>query len=497
MVWTARLQARYAKTPFVSCFWGEWLGLTGGRTSDSGLAGVRRQLLKHAASGATFILAPIHTHDHWALATIDYKTSVLRIYDSLTGQVSPAHAARLTEFLESAFQQGPWTHTFRPTYQQPTGSIECGLHVIVNAMAIAQGNCHEPSDGTVASYDYIRESLAQALTDDAAFESLLSGFRVARGSPLSSASPMGHVAQILSHTEPNQSQLDQDWRPFDKRTYEAHQRAATLFSAVVLQDFADCPLKQLTQVLKHLELTKRWSPPTTLKFALDLRAAILRSPLETDINDLQWFKDVLRILRKRVAKQAHQLIRPHMTPDEAQTLINEAWNNEELTAWMALTWLSAGRPSNTLRLTTLNIKEITEAGFVTLWTDAKMTATTGPYSTFSGWGRHGFLRHYLEKLQARATEYSTPTNLFPSLRRNTKNATRTLLQHIRRVNPSYDSRTMRRGTLIAMAEGGTPENQLMLLSGHKSLVTLYRYLAWGRHNAVAKDALQACANITL
>jgi len=401
--------------------------------------------------------------------------------------------------MEAVFQQGPWTATFRPTYQQPKGSIECGLHLLVNAFAIAQGNCHEPAPGTIATYDYIRPGLANAITDETAFNALLAGFRVARGSPLSSGSPMGHVATILAqNNDQNQLAHDHEWQPFDKKTVDAHKRAANLFSVAVQQNFADCPFKELTKVLQHLETTRHWSPPTTLKFALDLRAAILRSPLETEIVHLHWFKDLLRMLKKRVARQANQAIRPHMLVPEALILIERAkTTSDELAAWIALTWLTAGRPSNTLRLTTLNLRDVTQAGFTILWTDAKTVGTTGPYSTFSGWGRHRFLQAYLESQLTRATESRAPTNLFPTLRRTAHRATRTLLSHIRRVNPAYDSRTMRRGTLIAMAEAGTPDATLLQLSGHRTMTTLYRYLAWGRHNSVARDTLQACANDTL
>ena len=495
----ARLSKAQPRYPFVSCFMGEWLGLTAGRTSDSGLAGIRRQLLRHVSTGATLIFAPVHTHDHWPLGIIDPHNAQLRIYDSMSGQVTSRHTDKLCSFLEAVFQQGPWTATFRPTYQQPKGSIECGLHLLVNAFAIAQGNCHEPAPGTIATYDYIRPGLANAITDETAFNALLAGFRVARGSPLSSGSPMGHVATILAqNNDQNQLAHDHEWQPFDKKTVDAHKRAANLFSVAVQQNFADCPFKELTKVLQHLETTRHWSPPTTLKFALDLRAAILRSPLETEIVHLHWFKDLLRMLKKRVARQANQAIRPHMLVPEALILIERAkTTSDELAAWIALTWLTAGRPSNTLRLTTLNLRDVTQAGFTILWTDAKTVGTTGPYSTFSGWGRHRFLQAYLESQLTRATESRAPTNLFPTLRRTAHRATRTLLSHIRRVNPAYDSRTMRRGTLIAMAEAGTPDATLLQLSGHRTMTTLYRYLAWGRHNSVARDTLQACANDTL
>jgi len=53
------------------------------------------------------------------------------------------------------------------------------------------------------------------------------------------------------------------------------------------------------------------------------------------------------------------------------------------------------------------------------------------------------------------------------------------------------------GTLIAMAKAGTPDEKLILMSGHKTAQTLYRYLAWGRYNVEARDALQRTAEATL
>jgi len=155
---------------------------------------------------------------------------------------------------------------------------------------------------------------------------------------------------------------------------------------------------------------------------------------------------------------------------------------EELAAWAALTWASSGRPGNVLNLHKMNLT-VTEEGLSVLWSDAKTVATRGPFTTHTSMGRY-------REILTNWMRHPTDCFLFPTIRKNRK--TMDMLRNaIRRAtnNVKIDVRALRRGTLIAFAQAGATEAQLLHLSGHACTRSLMRYLAWGRYNEEARLAL--------
>lgn len=53
--------------------------------------------------------------------------------------------------------------------------------------------------------------------------------------------------------------------------------------------------------------------------------------------------------------------------------------------------------------------------------------------------------------------------------------------------PELEARSIRRGSIQSLAESGTPENVLLMFSGHKDLPMLYRYLDWGMMRGLMRN----------
>ena len=67
------------------------------------------------------------------------------------------------------------------------------------------------------------------------------------------------------------------------------------------------------------------------------------------------------------------------------------------------------------------------------------------------------------------------------------------LRLLRTANANLDCRSVRRGALQTMAASGASEDDMMVLSGHRSKLTLRRYLDWDRINAARHQQAQNAA----
>jgi hypothetical protein len=71
-----------------------------------------------------------------------------------------------------------------------------------------------------------------------------------------------------------------------------------------------------------------------------------------------------------------------------------------------------------------------------------------------------------------------------------------MLETFRLHDPTMEARSVRRGSLQAMAHNGVALDTLILFSGHTNEKTLLRYLGWG-HSAGARQRLMAAAGSVL
>jgi hypothetical protein len=69
---------------------------------------------------------------------------------------------------------------------------------------------------------------------------------------------------------------------------------------------------------------------------------------------------------------------------------------------------------------------------------------------------------------------------------------------LRRADPRMELRSIRRGSLLDMAERGVPEVVMLEFSGHTTLAMLRRYLAWGTAaKAITNQTAAAGARLTV
>jgi integrase len=211
-----------------------------------------------------------------------------------------------------------------------------------------------------------------------------------------------------------------------------------------------------------------------------------------DLFESPFVRDLTRAMRKRVARIAAARPRPYVPPNDSRTLFQALLvEDPDLAMLHALAWVSSGRPSNVLALSTQNISDVTADGLSILWTEAKTVAARGPYTTFASTRAFPELRDWILARIAEARETQVRSlPLFPELRRRQPRTLARYRSALRAFRPDCDLRALRRGTVIAMAEAGVPEATLLHLTGHASVANLYRYMAFGRYNTEARLALQ-------
>jgi hypothetical protein len=373
---------------------------------------------------------------------------------------------------------------------------------LCNALAAALGI--DPARDAYLDLDPLRPLVADVLVGTQSFAVwaerafLAQGFRLVRGGPHPDQLTLGAMAQ--SRGEPGH-RPESDWRLHNpewsgitRETAEAHERSLQRLREAIPEMglHPDALLtRALPQIAAHLEAKYRLNPATTMKWLADVVAALKLRGL--NLAKSPRVADLFRALRKRVARPAANRPRPYVTPIEARAVFTSLLaQNEEFAMLHDLTWVSARRPSNVLALETANVVDVSPDGLSLTWTAAKTVAARCPFTTFASTRAYPELREWiLARLDAAKVTQLRSLPLFPVLRQRQARTLAAYRNAVRAVRPDCDLRSLRRGTVIAMAEAGVPEGTLLHLTGHASVANLYRYLSWGRYNREAQQALQA------
>jgi hypothetical protein len=136
---------------------------------------------------------------------------------------------------------------------------------------------------------------------------------------------------------------------------------------------------------------------------------------------------------------------------------------------LIIQWAHAARGKNMLGLRTKNFFSLCQS---IKWTEAKTTATRGPYTTHSVYGKFStFVNKEIDKLSKEAPNQA----IFSS------KDIKAVKDALKEINPDFDMRSMRRGALqqLARKENKLSAETLMVFSGHTSVKSLYRYLNFG------------------
>lgn len=157
---------------------------------------------------------------------------------------------------------------------------------------------------------------------------------------------------------------------------------------------------------------------------------------------------------------------------------------------MMIAWLHAARVGNvfTVKLKESEIRTVNGIhAWVITWTAAKTTPKVGAYTTHTA-----IPKEWLRELRALEVGRSPDDFLVhPKLEKSTVQEIRGVL---RQMNPLHDMRSLRRGSLTAMALQGVDLETLLVYSGHRTVDMLLRYLQRGK---VVQQRVQKGASAAL
>ncbi len=268
-------------------------------------------------------------------------------------------------------------------------------------------------------------------------------------------------------------------------------------TALMETRFAQTPLANaIVTVLRERARARYWKASTLVREMGNLAGAISdlplysRSPIGFKLGEAAHFAEAMR--------SAEQLANAEMIGSQPAATIEEmlsavAWAPDVATkVALALTWCTAGRVGDVLKLQRQNIK--LDADFLTngrthlTFSRGKGAQLVQPYTVpticIEEW--RTLVHRFMQGMMPTEWVFPGGTKTFGPL---TNAALRT-------VNPEYTVRAIRRGALQAMAAAGETDATLMLFSGHKSVDTLHRYLNWGAASAArTTDAFAAAQNL--
>ena len=146
-------------------------------------------------------------------------------------------------------------------------------------------------------------------------------------------------------------------------------------------------------------------------------------------------------------------------------------------AYLLLCWFSAQRPGDVLNVRAHDVTPLTTDagnGFKVLFREGKVVFRTGKFH-ISFLVTDGFSKDLLTRyFDSVGTGYLFPT----STKRIREARNKRVRDALRKVNPSLELKSLRRGSLQCMAARGASAEELMIYSRHKEVKTLRQYLGY-------------------
>lgn len=225
-----------------------------------------------------------------------------------------------------------------------------------------------------------------------------------------------------------------------------------------------------------------WLPQTHLRELLHVQATFASLPkychnvnYSVTLNSLPVWRNA-REAWKRLAIQSQPLNQAAASAEQIQEAL-ALTNDKDLRAFLMLLWISCGRKGDIAQLKKGNIK-LEPNGAVTFFIEQGkgVLANQAKYRVPSHCPRIWFqeLQEFINRQRA-ARSFLFRRSLAKS---------NEAINCLREVDPNLSCRAVRRGSLQTMAAAKVEEETLRILSGHKSIQTLRRYLDFDRINPI-------------
>jgi hypothetical protein len=245
----------------------------------------------------------------------------------------------------------------------------------------------------------------------------------------------------------------------------------------------------IAEWLRELKRTSPWMESTLLKYMASTMGALAALPLYREGTlplTLQVCPAWRAALRGCVRKTRLEVPRqPKAATRRAVELALARETSLPVRVAISLAWAFAGRVGDILNLMTDDVRITPEGSVTATYRRHKTFATKGPWTVHSAPLQHSEAAAFRSWLNQR-TEQRFLFPMYSAGRTSMGVAVRTAL---RRADPQLEQRSLRRGSLLAMATSGVPEAVLLEFSGHASTKMLRRYLQWGAALRVNSEAM--------
>jgi hypothetical protein len=252
----------------------------------------------------------------------------------------------------------------------------------------------------------------------------------------------------------------------------------------------------LVECVDRIQKKRGWeSPATKVSFSETLYGGLQSLSLYTNLapivleNDIHW-NDARKTWMKDVCAYAPNL--PEVTAEGVEKILEHPKCEIATACLLSLVWSTTGRPYNWLyvKREDLTREPATEAeggtNLSVTWKDHKTVKTRQAFTTHSWMNKKRSQKVETWFKMSKNSDYVIPKSMW-------KKTTDQLKELLKEINPDWDLKALRRGSLSTMARAGVPLDVLMNFSGHKSKATLLRYLRWGAHAKDEAKKTQAAA----
>lgn len=267
-----------------------------------------------------------------------------------------------------------------------------------------------------------------------------------------------------------------DWCGLAQTTLKEHVRLIRLMASHVEvgKNLPDA----LIGAVERLREQRKWRWSTTLKNAATIQGALAALPLYfEDCPPLllkewpPWVKNMSN-WAKKTKEEVPTQARPMVREDVDLVIRRFSRSKPHVACAIMLGWLTAARLGCILQLEVKDVIQNASRLAIT-FRRGKGVLRRGPYTVDtkplpSSW----------EVLFTQYVKERVGSRLFPTTLQGSD-----LCMALRTVNPEYEQRSIRRGSLQTMAANGVDEETLMRFSGHTQVGTLRRYLNWNTINS--------------